>query len=211
MDASGNGGASNGGARGGGIPSVAQVSDVVHRRSPAMFAVVAVCFVLPFVSFACSGQRILTFSGLQLVTGTEVSSQEIQEDIFGGDPGEIFGTPSTPAEDETERVEPEGLAILALAAAVLGAAGGFMKGRARSTWSTIAAVGGALSLLALKIKLDGDIEEEGEGIVSLEYRFGFWIALVLFVVLAVVHVRWLRGKSPPEPARPPPAAPVTRE
>lgn len=191
--AAGSGGPSNEGASRGATPSsVDQVAEVVHRRSPMMFGVVAVCFFFPFISFACSGQRLLTFSGLQLVTGTEVSSAEVQENLVGEDASQYLGT-----EDETEEVGSEGLAVVALLAALLGVGVGFATGRPRSVWSAIAGVLGGLSLLALKFKLDGDIEEEGEGIVTLDYRFGFWLAFGLFALLATVHVRWLRAKPPP--------------
>ncbi len=178
----------------------------MRKRSPMMFAVVAACFLLPFVSFACSGQRVFTFSGLQLVTGAEVDEQEIQEDLFGSEAGELF-PPEADVEQETERSGSEGLAVVALLAALVGIGAGFAPGRGRSVWSAVAAVVGALSLAGLKVKLDGDVQEEGEGIIDLEYRFGYWFTLLLFIALAVVHIRYLRSAKDEVRAPPPPVGP----
>jgi hypothetical protein len=163
-----------------------------------MFAVIGLCFFLPFISISCSGQRIATLTGVQLVTGADIT---VEAEQFTQELEDAFGTPSDPEDapaSETEETDPSVWAIIALAAAVIGTIAGFVtKGRTRAVASFAAAVLGLVGLIGLRFDLQGDVKE-GEGLVVIDYRLGYWIAAVLFVVLAIAHGTLLRAGRTPE-------------
>jgi hypothetical protein len=190
--------------------NVAAASEQTRRRSPVMFLVVGLCFFLPFVSFSCSGQRIATLSGVGLATGQDVEVEESFMREF--EELESLGTTDAPGEDAPgpapEENDPSPWAIVALAAAVLGTVFGFvLRGRARSVASLGAALVGLAGLVGLRFDLEGDVAQ-AEGLVAIDLRIGYWIAAVLFAVLAIAHGAFLRAATgtgsptaePPGPA-----------
>jgi hypothetical protein len=174
-----------------------KVNEESQRRSPFMFAVIGLCFFLPFISISCSGQRLATLSGVQLVTGADIT---VDADELTQELGDAFGAPADEdAPPETQENDPSVWAIIALAAAVLGVVVGFVtKGRTRAIASLTAAVLGLGGLIGLRFDLEGDLSE-AEGLVTVDYRIGYWIAALLFLVLAIAHgslVRAERNRSP---------------
>lgn len=178
-----------------------KANEQIRRRSPYMFIVAGLCFFLPFITISCSGQKIATLSGRQLVTGAEIT---IENPVAGLE--EEFGTTTgEEAPSETEETDPSIWAIVALAAAVLGIAVGFvLKGRARSIGSIAAALIGLVGLIGLRFDLEGDVEE-AEGLVVINYRIGYWLVALFFVLLGIAHGMFLRAgrqsaTGPPGPA-----------
>ena len=49
------------------------------KVSPALFVITTLCFLFPFVTVSCNGQKVATFSGVELATGTTVE----QPQVFG--------------------------------------------------------------------------------------------------------------------------------
>jgi hypothetical protein len=174
-----------------------KVGDETVKRSPVMFLVIGLCFFLPFISISCSGQRLGTLSGVQLVTGAEIDIDEAAlTEEFGEQFGEGAGfstfTSGDSDEGPTEDNEPSVWAIIALAAAAIGLVVGFaLKRRTRSMASLVAAVLGLAGLVGLRFDLEGDVSE-AEGLVSVDYRIGYWIAALLFVVLGLSHWIFVR-------------------
>ena len=194
---------------------VRRVTDEAERRSPIVFAIAAICFVLPFVSFSCSGQRFATLSGIDLVRGAKVTVDEDALKGFSESLDQTFGTTSdqdsTTTDTQSEDTDPEIWAIIALAAALIGIVIGLVtKNRVRTIGSLAAAAVGILSLAILHSVLSGefDVPKEARGIVAFEYRFGYWLVILLFGVLVAAHGLALRSPSqtlyppaaPPEPA-----------
>ncbi len=212
-----------------------------RRFSPGFFGLIALCFLLPFLSITCTGSPIATLKGLDFVTGAEVKiDEEIQENL---DFGEGFDTGISPSPGEVEEDISEGLeiegaeddrvdrnvfAIVALAAAILGIVLTLiLKRRGRDLAAVILASLVFLSLLIFRFDTSGDAEG-GEGIVGIEFRFGWWLAVLIALVLIFAHFWGLRanrtssrppaswggqpgpppgsyGQGPPPQAPPPPA------
>ena len=42
------------------------------KVSAALFIVTTICFLFPFFTVSCNGQKVATFSGVQMATGTTV-------------------------------------------------------------------------------------------------------------------------------------------
>jgi hypothetical protein len=190
--------------------TAAKANEQTRKRSPFMFLVIGLCFFLPFISISCSGQRLGTLSGVQLVTGAEIDidEQALTEqfgDLNGGTTGFSTFTSGDPDERPTEDNEPSVWAIIALAGAAIGVIVGFVtKGRMRAIGSLTAALLGLAGLIGLRLDLEGDLGE-AKGLVSVDYRIGYWIAALLFAVLAIAHGTFLRAtKSTGPPATGPP-------
>jgi hypothetical protein len=188
--------------------TLSKMGEQSRERSPFMFLVIGLCFFLPFISLSCSGRTLGTLSGVQLVTGAEM---DIDEEALEEDLAEEFGLPAPTEGGEqapTQENDPSIWAILALAAAVIGVLVGFVtKARTRSVASFIAALLGLTGLLALRFDIEGDLSE-AEGLVSIDYKLGYWISALLFVILALSHGTVLRANrvnGPPSTGPPGPA------
>jgi hypothetical protein len=158
---------------------------VAKRFSPALFAFVLFCFFLPFVSVSCQQQKVATFTGIQLVTGTNV--QEPQ----------LVGPP------KSDRLNPEPLAILAFFCGVIGLGLSFLKGRNRGIASATFAAGGAIALLFLKSRVDGQFLNRSSGFIHPDYEIGFWLALISYFAAAALNASVFLAREKP-PASPPP-------
>lgn len=137
----------------------------IKKISPAIYGLAFICFFLPFSHLSCQGEKIATFTGVQLVTGTTIESPE------------MFSK-----ERENRQVEPEPLAILAFLCTFGGAGLSLLiKGKRGTVVSAIIGGLGLISLLFLKAKIDNEVLREGEGVLQVEYGIGFWLALLLFI------------------------------
>jgi len=137
------------------------------KLSPSIFGIALICFFLPFIEVSCEGQKIATFIGIQLVTGTRIERPA----AFGGG-------------EQVQRVEGEPLAILALFSAIVGLGLSFLKGKKSSIAPAIIGAAGLILLLVLKIKLDSNILKEGQGMLQLKYGIGFWLTFLFFLFAA---------------------------
>ena len=48
------------------------MESMTKKFSPAIFGIVLICFILPFVTVSCQGQKLATLTGIQLITGTTI-------------------------------------------------------------------------------------------------------------------------------------------
>src|SRR3990172_8569279 len=103
----------------------------VKKFSPAVFGLALLCFLLPFVSVSCQGQKIATFTGAQLVTGTTLE----QPGRFGG-------------QGEGRKIDREPIAIIALASGVLGLGFSFLRSKKSAI---VPAVFGGIGLVTLLV------------------------------------------------------------
>ena len=142
----------------------------LHKLSPAIFVLALVCFFLPFVTFSCQGQKVLSLSGIQLVTGASVPQPQ------------MFGPP------RSEKVNAEPLAVLAFLCGVLGLGLSFLKGRGGAIAPTVMGGLGAIVLLALKSKIDGDALSKGSGVIQVSYEAGFYVVMILFLAAVALNI-----------------------
>lgn len=138
-----------------------------RRISLIFFVVVILLFILPWVTFSCSGTTVATVSGLDLVTGKQVNVPS------------SFGSPSD------NRIDSEPLAIVALAVAIAGVLAALVWKKVTIARSILGIVG-AVALIALKFKIDGDVSREGEGMIQASYQVGYWLSILAFAVAAAL-------------------------
>jgi hypothetical protein len=155
----------------------------VKKASPAVFILALICFFLPFVTFSCEGRKVLSLTGIQLVTGSTIQ----QPQMFG---------PS-----QSQKVGAEPLAVLALLCGLAGLGLSFLKGQTSSIAPAATGVLATILLLALKSKLDGDALQQGGGVLQVNYDVGFYLVEILFLAAVALNVFVLmQGKSLPLPA-----------
>lgn len=141
------------------------------KFSPVFFLLAAGCFFMPFFDLACSGEKLATLNGIQLVTGTHVE----QRNPFSG-------------RSEYKRIDPAPLAIAAFVAALTGVVLSFIKHYSAALINILAGLAGFGSLLLLKAQIDAEVMRQGERLVYVQYHPGFWLALFLFLASAGYNV-----------------------
>jgi hypothetical protein len=154
----------------------------VKKASPAIFVLALICFFLPFVTFSCSGQKVLSLSGIQLVTGSSLQQPQ------------MFGPP------KSQKMDPEPIAIAAFLCGVLGLALSFVKGRAGAIATAAAGGLAAILLLAMRSAIEGDALKQGGGVIQVNYEAGFYAVVILFLAAVGLNIFVLmQGKGLPLP------------
>lgn len=168
------------------------------KVSPAIFALAALFFFLPFVTVSCSGHEVATISGAGLLTGVKVPA--------GG------------------TTDPYPLAIILIIPAICGMIFGlvFLKNKRVSLISAITGAAGFLATILIKLMIDHEASAEGLGTSA---QSGFYLMLLAYAAAAgfngymiarensgagrgVVPGRSAPPERPMPPGRPaPPAAP----
>ncbi len=146
--------------------------------SPAVFGIMMICFFLPFMEVSCSGQKVMSFTGIQMVTGTTIQ----QPSMFG-------------EETESLKVDPEPLAIITFSFVIIGLLLSFIKNRKSAILPALSAGIGTITLLMLKSKIDNDILREGSGMIQVSYAFGFWVLLMLLIAGVGLNIYVFSGKD----------------
>ena len=152
----------------------------IDRRqgiSAALFILVLLAFLAPWVSLSCGGTTIE-------VTGRELIVGKIDSD------------PALGIDSSTAEAEPEPLAIAALLTAVVG---GFLTGLTGQAGRLARAGAGLLGaglLIALRIDIAREIEEalQGQsGIAVVGWEFGWWLAVACFALVVPAQAVALSG------------------
>ena len=140
------------------------------KISPAVFGIIIICFFLPFMDVSCIGQKVMSFSGIQMVTGTTIQ----QPSMFG-------------EKTKSQKVDPEPLAIATFACVIAGLLLSFIKNRKSAILPASCAGIGIATLLMLKSKIDSDVLKEGGGMIQVGYVFGFWSILLLLIIAVLLN------------------------
>ena len=129
------------------------MQESLKNFSPAVFGIILICFMLPWVNLSCEGHNAAPFSGIQLVTGTTV-------------------------EQQNQKVKSEPLAVAVLVLTILGFALSFLKDKKSSIIPGIIGAAAFILLLMLKSKIDTDASNQS---IQDQYAIGFWLVLVLLI------------------------------
>ena len=144
----------------------------------SVFALVLLCFLLPFINVFSFGQRLASLTGIQLTFG--VSIEQANTNPFQR---------SQPKKDEGGEL----FAMIAFGAAILGLLLSFQK--KRFIGPAIMAGLGLASIIALKIKIDNDVLRELRGRAQLEYAVGFILAAILYLMAFCLYVYLVKHKE----------------
>ncbi len=147
--------------------------------SPAMFGVVLICFLLPFLKLGCAEQELATYTGVELMIGTRLDTNS----------------------GETEKIEPNSILILAFLVAGAGIGLSFVKAKMSPLGPALAGLVGIILLFAFKFQINHALAEKGEELLWAKYPFGYWLALVFFLAGGVLNfIFLLLSLSSPNPA-----------
>lgn len=139
---------------------------MLRKISPAMFALILLCFFLPWITVSCQNQKIVTFNGMQLVAGTTI---EIPRP---------YGIP------EEQKIPGDRYVILTFLFVCTGLILSLLKYRKTLIASSIMALGGVISLILFKSRADNNIIKKGYGLLNIDYLSGFY--LTLFLLLGII-------------------------
>jgi hypothetical protein len=137
--------------------------------SPASFALAFVFFLFTFCDFNCSGTRIASLKGIDMVKGTSIQ----QPSLFG---------PS-----KSQKIPPAPWAILAFVSSIVGFGLYFTTKKEKNILAAGVGAIGAAALLILQYVISDKIDKEGQGQIVAEFTFAYWGAFLAFVAAAVFN------------------------
>lgn len=149
----------------------------IKNISSAVFGIIIICFFLPFMDISCNGQKIISFTGIQMVTGVTIK----QPNVFGEG-------------SERQKVDPEPLVIIAFSSAIVGLLLSFIKNRKSSLLPAISAAIGTVALLMLKSKIDNYVLEVGR-VLEVRYVYSFWATLILLITAVFLNIYVFSGND----------------
>lgn len=172
--------------------------------STGIFAAIIFCFFLPFLEVKCNDAVIADLSGAELALGRRLNL--LKRDRSGS-------LPQTEVTDmEAGSVSRNYFALAALVLALAGAAIALSlrpappgDGSGREMLLGITGLSGAMCLLLMKIQLETEIAsadiDRAKYVINLEFRYGYWLALVLFMAVAFMHIQNFRLERKKETAK----------
>lgn len=141
-----------------------RLKGVLASATPASFAVVILCFAMPFVEISCVGEPVATFTGLDCAVGAPVENAH------------TFRSP---------------VAAAALGAAVVGCVLSLLGNKVARGAACLAAVVAAAALFFFRYdvggRLTGDIVTiKGKEALGAEFLYGYWLAFTTALMAAVL-------------------------
>jgi hypothetical protein len=153
-------------------PFVQKILEHTKKISASMFALILVCFFLPFVTISCENRPIVQLSALELTTGKTVE------------------TPQFNGQTKSQNIPGDAKAALVLVAAAAGIGTSLLKFRRSSLISAGVGAFGVLMLLALKSGIDSQLVDKGGGATGFkaDYGLGFWGSTLLFLSAIALNI-----------------------
>ncbi|HOW31225.1 MAG TPA: zinc ribbon domain-containing protein, partial [Bacteroidales bacterium] len=153
------------------------IENIAKRRSlvPICFSVVIVFFFFNFFTVSCGSQKIASVTGIDLVTGTQLSNQNFHSD-----------------EDvKSENIPANIWAIIALILVILGLGVFLMRGKGEDIIGMGAGILSFTSLIILQFAIKTTIETRAEGSpFEINFHFAYWGAL--FATALAGFISYLR-------------------
>jgi len=130
------------------------------KISSGLYGVILLTFLLPFLTVSCEGQNMGTITGMDMVTGTSVQGQAM---------------------------DPNPLVIVILMLTLVGIGLGFWVNAKRPLLSSITGAAGLILTFVTKVVIDNELAKEGRGLFQAQYKAGFYLMLILFLIAAVYN------------------------
>jgi hypothetical protein len=165
----------------------------LKKISASMFALILICFFLPFITISCQSQDVITMTGLQMATGVEIS-------VPNSLPTNLSSIDSLSSLTESKKIPGNSTAVLAFCTAAAGLTTTLLLKNRQQKYLIPAISGGlgTLLLLFLKSNTDDSVLKQGSGMIKINYGLGFWLALILFLGAAGLNGYQLMEDRKPE-------------
>lgn len=149
-------------------------ADRKRAVSPVLFLLVFLLFTMPFFSVSCSGQKVATFTGYQIVSGnTTIDTSSISSTLGGS------GAPASAAPKGSSTGQM--ILIIALLAAAAGAVLPFLPLKMKDPLLVLAILGaaGVVILIIFAVMAPGEITAEAKQLgVKGDVEMGVWLSLL---------------------------------
>ena len=159
--------------------------------SPAGFGLILFCFLFTFIEVDCGGSTIAKIQGIDLALdgSPKLVGMLANEELMGEEMG---------MENSMDEGAFNFWALIAFLAAAAGLGLYFLIDGKKYVQATAAAgIIAALCLLMLRFTFGSDIDGEAEEMIELDYKFPFWIALLVSLGLGISSFMKLREDSGP--------------
>ena len=157
---------------------------MTKHLSTGLFALVLFCALMPWVTFSCAGEDLLSVSGVDLAVGVEVPKED----------------------SDSEDVSGHSTAVAVMAAAILGLVTWAARGRVGTLVRAGFASVGFLMMLLLKFDIEREArlafkeaaENPGEALavegslgllLNVTWEFGYWVALAAFISIVAIQFK----------------------
>jgi len=187
----------------------AQIPDYVPPSEPvkwfhngwcsrSLLIIAGLFFFLPFINIKCSGSKLATIKGTDLLTGTEMTPQKIKKegadttsfDLERKSENTLFELPETLFEKgDRKKIAPNVLALISLAVAMLSLVFSFFGKRIIVIISGGLSLLGALSLFFIQIQVSNAVETKIGPLnfspIAFEFTPYYWSCLFFMAIAAV--------------------------
>jgi hypothetical protein len=153
----------------------------------APFILAVICFVLPFVEVSCQGQKVSSFTGIELAFGKQVEHQN----PFSG-------------QIQTKKLDGNANMLAALICIVAATALALISGALGKILPAIAAAAALIDLIAAKVNIDSQVAKESQGAAVDTWGVGFFAACAFVSVGAIAAFLQLSQRSDTTTEPPPP-------
>jgi hypothetical protein len=161
-----------------------------------LFLVIIICFFLPFFNLTCQNQKIASITGLELISGTSISTDQINKGMKSLDITE----PSKGI--KAEEVPPEFLALIAFLLAVAGFIISFFWKFAKIGSAAVGLMGAAALIYLSSFITEDILGKTTFQPLNVECAYGFYVALILFITallynayIIVIRANYVTEKS----------------
>jgi len=172
----------------------------MRKISLGLLGVAILAFFLPWTTLSCGGQKLYTFSGIDLAIGQTI---KIPKDLLDNKKVKEVNTR-------------EGVATIAFIVGIAGLLAGFLIKKEQIQKVILSVCGGSSGILLylLKNRLSNEVSAQGGKIIDINYHFGFYASMVLFLAVCIINVlprsflekerlkpvQRISSKGPPKPS-----------
>ncbi|HPF00270.1 MAG TPA: hypothetical protein PKY63_06350 [Bacteroidales bacterium] len=125
------------------------------------FALIIICFLLPFVTVKCGNYEIAKMNGIHLATGTQIEAD---------------------SDEEPYNINPDIFIISSMILAVAGLIMAFLKFRGNTIASLIVSVLGLAALVYFYFHIRKDIPSEGSMVIIISMGTGYYLTTIGFLL-----------------------------
>ncbi len=153
--------------------------EIASKRifAPTSFGIILLLFLLPFFDIKCSGQKIVSIRGTQLITGTDLNMGNGFDSVGMG---------------RRQSIKSNIWAIIALISASVG--GGFylIKHKREALIGAVAGGVGIISLTSLRMGALLAVNRMAENMITVSFKPAYWLAILAFATAGMISFFRLR-------------------